>query len=98
MITFSNKTNNGNFVYTNEEQGFGINGSYSLNESIELISINFSFGNLNSSYNNSLSGYNNGDGNMNFNINCTDFTLLTKVMAVYDSIVAAIKANYIDKD
>lgn len=95
MITFSNKTSNGNFTYTNEEQGFGINGSYSLNDNIDIINISFSFGNLNGDYNNSLSGYNN-NGTMVFSINCTDFTLLTKVMNVYDSIIVAIKDNYVN--
>ena len=96
MITFSNKTSNGNFDYTNDELGLVIVGSYALNENIDLIRIDFSFGSSRDSMNSYLSG-NAPDGtNMQFNINCNDFILLTKMMSVYDSIVAAIKANYTD--
>ena len=92
MITFSNKTNNGNFNYVNEELGITIVGSYSLNESNNLVSINFQFGYTNVSLNSSLSGYLNGS-EMQFTISCNDFELLEKVMGVYDEIVAAIKDN-----
>ena len=97
MITFSNKTSNGNFNYTNDELGIAINGSYSLNVDNELININFSFGAINGQMNNSLSGYSN-NGVMQFSINCSDFTLLNKVMSVYDDIVAAIKENNSGED
>ena len=92
MITFSNKTNNGDFNFQDSTLGIVINGSYSLNSNNDLISINFSFGYINGVMNSSLNGWNN-NGVMQFTINCSDFELLNKVMGVYDDIVDAIKAN-----
>lgn len=93
MITFSNKTNNGNFNYSNEKLNIAIIGSYSLNDENVLISINFQFGYINQPMNSSLNGYTNGSPEMQFNISCNDFELLEKVMSVYDEIVEAIKDN-----
>ena len=97
MITFSNKTNNGNFSYVNEIQEIAINGSYSLDINNNLVSINFSFGELNSNMNNSLNGYNNGNGSLSFSINCNDLVLLAKVLNVYDDVVDSIKNNNLNE-
>lgn len=96
MITFSNKTRNGNFVFSDDELSLYMSGSYSLKESNDLANINFSFGNMEGSMNNSFNGYDNGNGGLNYSINCTSFALLAKVMSVFDDLVAAIKANYTD--
>lgn len=92
MITFSNKTNNGNFNYVNEDLNINITGSYSLDESNNLVAINFQFGYINQMMVGTLNGYLNGN-EMQFNISCSDFVLLNKVMSVYDEIVTAIKEN-----
>ena len=95
MITFSNKTRNGNFVFSDDSLVLYMNGSYSLKESNDLASINFSFGSSENNLNNSFSGYDNGSG-LSYSINCSDFVLLGKVMSVFNDLVDAIKANYTD--
>lgn len=95
MITFSNKTKNGNFQYSNEALGIVINGSYSLNDSNDLISINMSFGSTVDTMNGSLNGYNPGNDKMSFSINIVDadFILLGKALSVYNDIIQSIKNN-----
>lgn len=96
MITFSNKTRNGNFVFSDDSLVLYMNGSYSLKESNDLASISFSFGDSETNLNSSFNGYDNGNGGLSYNINCSDFVLLGKVMSVFNDLIAAIKANYTD--
>ena len=108
MITFSNRTSNGNFYYTNEILNIVISGGYSLDENNELVTINLSFGisdensNLTNGMNGSLSGFRSGnDSNkmsFNININDTDFVLLGKALSVYASIVQSIKDNNVQSN
>lgn len=97
MITFSNKTSNGSFHYTNDELELVIDGNYSLNENNELISINLSFGDSNDTsgmVHGSLNGYGN-ESNMSYNINVSgvSFAILGKALTVYSDIVTSIKNN-----
>lgn len=96
MITFSNKTRNGNFIFSDDSLALYMNGSYSLKESDDLASINFSFGDSENNLKNSFSGYDNGRGELSYSINCNDFVLLGKVMSEFNDLVAVIKANYTD--
>ena len=88
MITFSNKTRNGNFVFSDDSLVLYMNGSYSLKESNDLASINFSFGS--------------SEGNLN-NISLANSEFFEganeknkEICENYDLIIAAIKANYTD--
>lgn len=100
MIAFSNKTNNGNFHYTNETLGIVIDGSYSLNDENNLLSINMSFGSNTNTMSGSLNGYNTGNNKMSLSINIvdTDFILLDKVLSVYNDIIQSIKNNNINEN
>lgn len=94
MITFSNKTNNGEFNYSNENVGIYVNGNYVLSEDNVLITIHCRFGYDDKELNSGFDAYNVNGETMNYTFSCQDFELAEKMMSVYDNIVEEIKKNY----